>query len=196
MEWFVQLEDTAEWLRGFGLWAVFISLAINIVISLFGVVPSLFLSGANAVVFGLVPGFGISLTGEVLGAIVSFWLYRWGYKRWKKQETDWKWVGRLNEVSRLRRNMILLVSRITPFLPSGVITFAAAASRVAFGDFILVTAVGKAPSIAMETLIGNDLIYIQGNWPRLAITLLLVGLLLLLFRRRKPAEDGYNQARR
>lgn len=185
MEWLGQLEETAEWLRSFGIWAVVVSLALNVIISLFGVVPSLFLSGANAAVFGLVPGFFLSLAGEVLGSVLSFWLYRWGYKKLKKNGKEWSWVGRLNDASRLRRNLILLVSRLTPFVPSGVITFAAAASQVRFLDFMIVTFIGKAPSIAMETLVGHDLIYLQGNLPRLLVTLLLLGLLLLLFRRRR-----------
>jgi len=45
-----------------------------------GYMPSVFLSGANAVVFGSVNGFFVSLAGEVLGATLSFWLYRQGWK--------------------------------------------------------------------------------------------------------------------
>ncbi len=47
----------AEWLRSYGVWAILISLLINILISILGLVPTLFLSGANAVVFGFIPGF-------------------------------------------------------------------------------------------------------------------------------------------
>lgn len=189
MEWMNQADAAAEWLRSFGIWAVAASLLLNILISLFGVIPSVFLSGANAVVFGLVPGFFISLAGEFLGAGVSFWLYRWGIKKTKGGEPPWGWVRRLNGAGRFRRNVLLLVARLTPFVPSGVITFAAAASSVAFPDFLLVTLIGKAPSIAMETVIGHDLVFLEGNLPRLAAVLVLAGVMALLLRKRRGASE-------
>jgi len=53
----IQLEGFAEWLKSFGIWAILISLFLNILITMLGIVPSLFLSGANAVVFGIIPEF-------------------------------------------------------------------------------------------------------------------------------------------
>jgi len=186
MDWFFQVEDFSEWLEGFGIWAIIISLLLNIVISILGIVPSIFLSGANAVVFGLIPGFLISHVGEVFGAGISFWLYRWGFGRMKGvREESWRWLQQLNYASRRRRMMLLFIARLTPFLPSGVITFAAAVSRMSFADFILVTLLGKAPSIAMETLVGHDLLLIQENFPRLLITLLFLAVIFLLMKKRK-----------
>ena len=47
-----------------------------------GVIPSVFLTGANLIVSGFWPGTFISFVGEVLGAIVSFLLYRKGFKNY------------------------------------------------------------------------------------------------------------------
>lgn len=186
MDWFIQVDVLAEWLRSFGIWAILVSLLLSIMIAILGVVPTLFLSGANAVVFGLIPGFWISLSGEVLGAGVSFWLYRRGLGRIRpvKQES-WIWLKRFNEASRKRRAVILFLARLTPLIPSGVITFAAAVSRMRFWDFILVTFVGKLPSIVMETLIGHDLIRIEENYPRFLYSLLLLVFLIILMRKRQ-----------
>ncbi len=63
MDWLLPVDQVTNWLKSFGIWAVLISLLLNICISALGVIPSLFLSGANAVVFGIIPGFFISLTG-------------------------------------------------------------------------------------------------------------------------------------
>jgi uncharacterized membrane protein YdjX (TVP38/TMEM64 family) len=176
----------ANWLREFGVWAVLISLLLNIGISILGIVPSLFLSGANAVVFGLVPGFFISLLGEGIGAGISFFIYRWGIRKVKAVHAEkWRWVHRINEASRGRRIFLLLIARVTPLIPSGVITFAAAISNMVVIDFIIVTFLGKAPSIAMETLIGHDLLLINDNLPRLLISILLVAVILMFFRKNK-----------
>jgi uncharacterized membrane protein YdjX (TVP38/TMEM64 family) len=189
LEWIMQVERTAEWLKDFGIWAILVSLLLNIVISLLGVVPSLFLSGANAVVFGMVPGFFVSLTGEVAGAGISFWLYRWGVKKITKEHTTkWKWLQHLDSSNRRRKNMILFIARVTPLIPSGVITFAAAASNMLFLEFLVVTLIGKSPSIAMETIIGHDLIFLNENIPRLVISLLLVSFMIILIRGRSETN--------
>lgn len=186
MDWFMPVDELAEWLGSFGIWAIFVSLLLSIIIAILGIVPTLFLSGANAVVFGLIPGFWISLTGEVLGAGVSFWLYRRGFGRIRpvKQES-WVWLKRLNEVSRKRRAVILFLARLTPLIPSGVITFAAAVSHMRFWDFIMVTFIGKMPSILMETLIGHDVIRIEENYPRLLLSLLFLAFIYILMRKKR-----------
>lgn len=186
MDYLFNVDQIVEWLRSFGLWAILISLLLSIIIGVLGVVPSLFISGANAVIFGLIPGFIISLIGEVLGAAVSFWLYRWGFSKLKpvKQGT-WEWLHKLNEAGRKRRALILLFARMTPLVPSGVITFAAAISKMHFVDFIIVTFLGKMPSIILETFVGHDLIRINENYPRLIVSGILLVIVYLLFRYRK-----------
>ncbi len=183
MDWFFQIEDFSAWIESFGIWAIIISLLLNIVISILGFVPSVFLSGANAVVFGLIPGFLISVLGEVLGAGISFVLYRWGFGKMRTVRNEsWKWLKQLNQAGRGRRMLLLLTARLTPFLPSGVITFAASVSQISFVDFIVVTLFGKAPSIALETLVGNDILLMKDNFPRLLITLLLLTVIILLMK--------------
>lgn len=186
MDWLFPVDQVANWLNSFGVGAVLVSLMLNICISVLGVVPSLFLSGANAVVFGIIPGFFISLTGEVLGAGLSFWLYRWGFGKLKVvNQKNWAWLQKINGASRKRRMMILLLARLTPLVPSGVITFAAAISSMRFLDFIWISLAGKAPSIALETLVGHDLIRINDNLPRLIISLLFMVLIYVLLKKQK-----------
>jgi uncharacterized membrane protein YdjX (TVP38/TMEM64 family) len=184
VDWFFEVEQIAEWLNDFGTWAIIISILLNIVISMLGVVPSLFLSGANAVVFGMVPGFFISLIGEALGAGVSFWLYRFGIRKAKMNHKSWGWLQSMNEVSRKRQLSLLMLARLTPLMPSGIITFAAALSSMKFLDFLMVTTLGKVPSIAMETLIGHDLLLIDENLPRLIISVALFVMMYILVKRR------------
>ncbi|MFK7691964.1 TVP38/TMEM64 family protein [Paenibacillus sp. HJGM_3] len=185
MDSLFDLANTAEWLRNFGMWAVLVSLLLNILISVLGVVPSVFLSGANAVVFGLVPGFFVSLAGEILGAGVSFILYRFGLRKALSSETSWKWLQRLNEENRAKQLVIILLARLTPLMPSGLVTVVAALSTMRFVDFMLASLVGKAPSIALETLIGHDLIELKSNYPRLLVSFAFVIVVLLLLRSKK-----------
>jgi len=186
MEDLFQADQTAEWLKDKGSWAVIASLLLNVVISIFGVVPSVFLSGANAVVFGPIAGFAISLTGEVLGAGVSFWLYRYGIRKISIEKNDtWKWVQRLNKASRRGQIFMLIAARLAPFLPSGIITFASAATRIKFSIFIIGTIIGKTPSVAMETIVGHSIFYLKNYSYRWLLPLALIGFIYLLFRKKR-----------
>lgn len=180
------MEETAEWLQSLGSWAIVASILLNIVIGIAGVIPTVFLSGANAVVFGLVPGFIISLVGECIAAVVSFYLYRWGVIKLSQKPSQSRFWGKLSilrEQTRTRKMIIVLFARITPFVPSGLVTLAAAISGMPVLDFAVVTVLGKMPSIAAETLIGHDLFYIKDRWERLAAVGAVLVLVLLILKR-------------
>ncbi|WP_163951652.1 VTT domain-containing protein [Paenibacillus sp. SYP-B3998] len=182
MDLLFDLDKLVDWLKSFGVWAILVSIVLNVAISIIGVVPSILLSGANAAVFGMVPGFFISLIGEVIGAWISFVFYRWGIGKASRLDTEkWKWVQRINNAGRVRSLFLLFVARLTP-IPSVVITLAAAFSNVRVLDFIVVTFLGKAPSVAMETLIGHDLLFLSGNVPRLIISLAFLLLIWIFVR--------------
>ena len=74
----LQLFEQAGWL------AVFISIFVSIVVSIAGVLPSVFVTIANLLFFGLVNGLVVSILGEAFGAIISFMLYRKGLKKWRE----------------------------------------------------------------------------------------------------------------
>lgn len=192
MDWFTNVEGLAEWIRSWGMLGVIGSILMNIVISVAGFLPSIFLSGANAVVFGLYGGFFLSLTGEVVGAAVAFLLYRYGIRKSKKLQKmeSFQWVHRMNGTSRFRKGLVIVLLRLNPFIPSGVINLGAAITTLSFGDFLLATVVGKIPSMVFETFVGHDLIYFGENKLRLVIALLAGGLVLLLFWKTGKGHPG------
>jgi uncharacterized membrane protein YdjX (TVP38/TMEM64 family) len=181
--WF-DVERTAEWIASFGWFAIVISLLLNVLISLMGVVPSVFLSGANAVVFGLVPGFFISLIGEVLGAGVAFKLYRLGIRKVTSQNKleRFKWLAKLNQLNRRKQFTTILLARLTPFMPSGLVNLVGAMSSIYFVDFMLASLIGKMPSLVLETLVGHDIVYFQENQWRFGIVLFILAVILVGYR--------------
>ncbi|MBW7475191.1 VTT domain-containing protein [Paenibacillus oenotherae] len=182
-----QAEEAASWLREWGIWAILISLLLSVLISVAGLIPSIFLTTANIMVFGVVPGFLLSWLGEVAGAAVSFWLYRKGLMsiRQRRGATRWQWTDRMNRAGTKRQFSIILLGRLAPIIPSGVVTFVSAACAVPFVTYLAASAIGKLPSIALETLIGHDLLYIQENGTRLLITFILIAAIIVLLRGKK-----------
>ncbi|ASS90618.1 TVP38/TMEM64 family protein [Aeribacillus pallidus] len=131
--------------------AYLISIAINIVISILGVVPSVFLTAANLAVFGFWKGTFLSFVGEAVGAIVSFVLYRKGFH--KLSETKWfsyPKVKRLLEAEGVEAFSLVLSLRLLPFVPSGLVTFVAAIGHTPLLIFIIASSLGKLPALLLE----------------------------------------------
>ncbi|MBP2641520.1 MAG: associated protein [Firmicutes bacterium] len=169
------IEGLAEYLRSFGIWAVAASIFINIIINLLGVVPTALISGANGIIFGLAAGTLLSWVGEVAGTIISFVLWRS-----LLQETAQKMIARssyltmADEFSTSKGFKAVLIARLVPLTPSGIITMLGAISHMPFRDMFWATCIGKAPSIFLEVILGHDIAFASDNKVRLSVLILLV----------------------
>ncbi|MBA4496023.1 TVP38/TMEM64 family protein [Paenactinomyces guangxiensis] len=173
-----------------GLWAIPISLMINTFINIIGFIPSVFVTAANVWVWGPWLGGLLSWLGEVIGSMAAFLFYRKGLQLTKMQKhRNWDWVQSLNRLSGTRQTLLLVLARVTPFIPSGLVNIAAVLTSVPFFIFLISTAIGKIPSILLEALVSHDLIHIQENYIRLTVTLFAVSLGYLALRRKKAGDD-------
>lgn len=131
--------------------ALLISLFISVVIAVLGLVPSVFITAANILFFGFWKGTLVSMLGEIIGAVVSFFLYRKGFKK-----SVQKPLGQHPKLKQLieakgREAFLLIVSlRLIPFVPSGLVTFAAAIGQVGALTFLVASSLGKIPALLME----------------------------------------------
>jgi len=166
--------------------AYLISIAINIVISILGVVPSVFLTAANLVVFGFWKGTFLSFVGEAVGAIVSFLLYRKGFR--KLSETKWfsyPKVKRLLAAEGVEAFSLVLSLRLLPFVPSGLVTFVAAIGRMSLLLFLVASSLGKLPALLLEAYS----VYQVMNWTwQGKVILALVPAFLLMFTWKRIAQ--------
>ncbi len=166
--------------------AIAISLLISVAIALSGVIPSVFVTGANILFFGPINGFLISLLGETIGGYIAFKFYRLGFK--KKAEFisgKYKLLDTLVNSDGKRAGMLIFEGRLIPFIPAGFVTLAASLSNVGGMQFTIATFLGKIPSIALEALVSYDIINISENYIRLGITLAALLLLWFTIRRKK-----------
>jgi uncharacterized membrane protein YdjX (TVP38/TMEM64 family) len=131
--------------------AILISLLVSILVALLGLIPSVFITAANIYFFGFRDGLLVSLAGEALGAIIAFMLYRSGFKK-LSHETLVKYPRILKVVDSKGKDafVMILALRLIPFVPSGLITFAAAIGRVSAPVFFLASTIGKIPSLLLE----------------------------------------------
>ncbi len=131
--------------------AILASLLISIVIAILGVIPSVFITGANILFFGFWKGTLLSFLGETIGAAIAFFLYRKGFKS-KAQKGIEKFpkIKQLIEAEGKQAFVLILSLRLLPFVPSGLVTFAAAIGKVSITTFLIASSLGKIPSLLLE----------------------------------------------
>ena len=136
--------------------AILISICISIIIAVLGIVPSVFITAANILFFGFWNGMIISFLGEALGAGIAFLLYRKGFKKTVERKLDaYPKVKRLIDAENKEAFYLVLALRLIPFVPSGLITFAAAVGKISFPVFIVASSLGKLPALFMEAYAVN-----------------------------------------
>ncbi|MGL4741813.1 MAG: TVP38/TMEM64 family protein [Sarcina sp.] len=181
------VDNFVEILNNYGHLAIFISLIVSIIIALLGVLPSVFVTGANIIVFGPVKGFLISLCGEVVGGVITFYLYRLGFKKTAQGLSKYKLIDRIVHSKGTKAAMLIFEARLLPFIPSGFVTFAAAISEVTVVPYTVATIFGKIPSIGIEAVVSYDIININQNFFRLIITI--IALILVTITIKKFKKD-------
>ena len=170
--------------------AIFISLFISVIIALLGIVPSVFVTGANIVFFGPINGFLISLLGEVIGGWISFKVYRKGINKFAGNiEGKYELIDKIVKSEGRNVGILIFEGRLIPFIPSGLVTLAAAMSKVNSFTFIISTFLGKIPSILLEVLASYGVIMASQKNLKLVIGVLSLILFLLTLKKLKDKTN-------
>lgn len=147
-------ESLLQWLAQLNLFhVIFIIIAIEIAIAILGLVPSFFITVVNVAILGPFYGFVVSLFGEVVGAQIAFYLYRYGLKKPIQVKMSAKLYERLFAQRNAISLSIILQGRLLPFVPSGVVTFYGAVSTIAASSFFIASSIGKIPAVLLEALV-------------------------------------------
>jgi len=172
--------------------AIFISICISVIVAVLGIVPSVFITAANILFFGFWNGTFISFLGEALGAGIAFILYRKGFKKTaEKGLQKYKQVKRLVDAGNKEAFYLVFSLRLIPFIPSGLITFAAAIGRVAFVVFLLASSLGKIPALLMEAYSVNEVT--RFGWQgKLILAIVAVALVYWIAKKRMQTSSSQN----
>ncbi|WP_031422152.1 MULTISPECIES: VTT domain-containing protein [unclassified Exiguobacterium] len=159
-----------------------ISILLNSVIAVAGVLPSAFLTAINVSVLGLVPGILVSIVGEAVGAIVSFILYRKALHRYVSPNGSR--FQRLRESEGAEAWFLVLGMRLMPFVPSGLVTLSAAFSRMTLASFAVASTIGKIPALVMEGLAVTAAMQLTIGWQLFLVGVVAITYLVWRMRQR------------
>lgn len=173
-----------EYLRSFGPWAILISFLLDVLINAASIFPSIFLSTANGLIFGLPLGILISWLAETVGVVISFYLMRFFFRSTAEAiiaKSDS--LKHIDEVSGEHGLEWMAFARTLPYFPSGILTAIGAVSSISARDYIIANLIGKFPSTALEVVIGHDIVNFQENSMRLAVLVIIVGVIFFVYKK-------------
>lgn len=168
--------------------AIFSSILLSILIAIVGIIPSVFITAANILFFGFWNGTLLSLAGEASGAAVAFLIYRAGFKKTAGNKLlQYPRLKSLVEAPFPKVIYLIFSFRLLPFVPSGLITFAAAVGKVSFLGFLVASSLGKIPALLLEAYAVYE-ITAFGWQGKLILVLVATSLLILVFRKQTGAK--------
>lgn len=183
------MDGTIDYLRSFGVWAMVVSMIIDIVINIVGFLPSIFISTANGVLFGIGTGTVVSWLAETIGVIISFFFMRTLFRHKAKEVIEKsRMLSKLDEYSTLKA---MIIARAVPYSPNGLVTALGALSHISYRDYAIGCLIGKLPSVAVEVIVGHDVVMMEEHSLRLTILVVLVSVVygsLWYWNRRRKAK--------
>ena len=172
------VDGLVEYLRSFGPWAMVVSFFLDVLINAGSIFPSIFLSTANGLIFGLPLGILISWLAETVGVVISFLLIRFFFRSTaEKLIAKSNSLKHIDEASGKHGLEWMAFARALPYFPSGILTAVGAVSSISVRDYIIANLIGKFPSTALEVVIGHDLVNYKEHSERLAVLVIAVVLI-------------------
>ena len=125
-------------------------------------------------IFGIVPGIALAWIAETVGVTISFLLLRFFFRDAAEEIISQNsYLKKIDDVSGKEGFKVMLIARLVPYLPSGLLNAVGALSQMSLRDYVLAALIGKLPSTAIEAMIGHDAVTASENPYRLVFNILL-----------------------
>lgn len=151
-------------------------LLVNIAVGAIGLIPSALLTAVNLHAFGLYGGAGLTIVGEILGAVLGFYLYRYGFSKTNPNWLQHRFWKKFQQRSPKQVVSLVIGLRLLPFMPSGLVTAGASLTQISGKAFSMASTIGKLPAVAFELLAVYGIIL----WVPRSIQMSLFGIFLLM----------------
>ncbi len=167
------ISETAEYIKGYGSMAVVFSFLLTLFVNAIGFPPAIIFSTANTLIFGIFWGIVLSVAAETVGVTVSFLLLRFFFRDTAKQLIKKSRLLRsIDKYSSKKGFAVMLIARMVPYMPSGVLNAVGALSSLSLRDYFVASFIGKFPSTGIEAIIGHDTITHQEDFTRIIVVII------------------------
>lgn len=172
--------ETAEYIKSYGSMAIVFSFLLTLFVNALGFPPAIIFSTANTLIFGIFWGITLSVVAETIGVTISFLLLRFFFRdSAAKIISKSKFLSSIDHYSSEKGFVVMLIARMVPYLPSGVLNAVGALSALSLSDYFLASLAGKFPSTGIEAIIGHDTITHEEDPTRIIVVVILAILLII-----------------
>lgn len=173
------IKETAEYIKSYGELAVVFSFLLTLFVNALGFPPAIIFSTANTLIFGIFWGIVLSVAAETVGVTISFLLLRFFFRDTaEKLISKSKFLSSIDRYSSEKGFQVMLIARMVPYLPSGVLNAVGALSALSLGDYVLSSFIGKFPSTGIEAIIGHDAITQEEDPTRIIVVVIFTIILI------------------
>ncbi len=167
------ISETAEYIKSYGSMAVVFSFLLTLFVNAIGFPPAIIFSTANTLIFGIFWGIVLSVVAETVGVTISFLLLRFFFRDTaKKLIKKSRLLRSIDKYSSKKGFAVMLIARMVPYMPSGVLNAVGALSSLSLRDYFLASFIGKFPSTGIEAIIGHDTITQQEDFTRIIVVII------------------------
>lgn len=176
--WLFQFKD---WLLALGPWASPTFIVIYLLATILGVPNILFVLVAGTL-FGLIQGIIYVSTADTLAAIACFLLgrtiMRKRIQRWLSKRPNF---AQLDAVVGKQGWKILLLTRLSPLVPSSILNYGFSCTKVSFWQYCFFSWLGMLPVISLYVYLGSfSSSMLEGDLTPEKLALQVVGVLLAI----------------
>jgi uncharacterized membrane protein YdjX (TVP38/TMEM64 family) len=160
-----------------GTWGPLMVIALMVLAIMVSPVPSAPIALAAGAAYGHVWGTVYVILGAELGALAAFGIARWlGAATLRRWFGDRLSVGLMGSQNTLM--IIVLVSRLLPFVSFDIISYAAGLTVITFWRFAVATLVGVVPASFLLAHFGGEMV--TGEADRITISVVALGVITLI----------------
>ena len=147
--------EITEYIKTWGVWAPLLSIIIMVFQTVALPFPSIIITAANGMIFGLFWGTVISWIGAMIGGWLCFLIAKWMsvslVRRFLRNESIWEKVDEINGNYAFK---VVLIGRLLPFVSFDFLSYAAGLSKMKTLPFLVATGVGMIPGTIAYVLVG------------------------------------------
>jgi uncharacterized membrane protein YdjX (TVP38/TMEM64 family) len=153
--------DSAQWeritdeVRGLGAWGPVLLAAVYVPASVL-LIPGSWLSLAGGFAFGMLKALAAVSAGSTVGACAAFLVSRFLLRGWiERRLANSPRLRALDRAVEREGFKIVLLTRLSPILPFGVLNYAFGATKISFGRYALASWIGMLPGTLLYCSLGS-----------------------------------------
>lgn len=144
------------WLRGEGAWGPVLLILLMVLAVVVGPIPTLPVSAASGLAFGMVAGTLIAVTGAALGAMVAFWTSRVLAREFFHKKLSGHPLF-ATDAPQASLFWGILFTRLVPLFSFALISYAAGLTSVTALRFLVASVIGMVPMTFVFAGLGHTL---------------------------------------